>query len=59
MKMPDSEPLLPDEYILISDPWRQDWEKGVQVPVNPEASKQFKAVVSELEPAEKSGPFRL
>lgn len=59
MKLPDSEPLLPDEYILIADPWRQDWEKGVQVPVNPESNKQFKAVVTTLEPPEKSGSFKL
>lgn len=59
MKMPDSEPLLMEEYILITDPWRQDWEKGVQVPVNPDAATQFKAVVKALEPPEKSGSFRL
>ncbi|XP_071086875.1 protein Jade-3-like [Haliotis cracherodii] len=34
MKLADSEPLQQD-YIFISDPWRQEWEKGVQVPVNP------------------------
>ena len=36
MKLPDTEQLQPDEYLLITDPWRQDWESGVQVPVNPE-----------------------
>ncbi|XP_064609900.1 protein Jade-1-like [Liolophura sinensis] len=35
MKLADSEQLQPEEYLLIQDPWRQDWEKGVQVPVNP------------------------
>jgi len=36
MKLPDSEPLDDEEYLLIADPWRQEWERGVQVPVNPE-----------------------
>ena len=36
MKLPDSEPLDEEEYLLIADPWRQEWERGVQVPVNPE-----------------------
>ena len=36
MKLPDTEPLQPDDYFLIQDQWRQEWEKGVQVPVNPE-----------------------
>jgi hypothetical protein len=35
MKIPDSEPLAPDEYWTISDTWKQEWESGVQVPVNP------------------------
>ena len=35
MKMADTEPLQLDEYIVITDPWRMDWEKGVQVPVHP------------------------
>lgn len=34
MKLADSEPLQEGSYFLISDPWRQEWEKGVQVPVN-------------------------
>ena len=36
MKLPDSEPLEESEYLCISDPWRQEWERGVQVPVNPD-----------------------
>ncbi|XP_042907736.1 uncharacterized protein [Parasteatoda tepidariorum] len=36
MKMPDSEPLAPEEYVIIEDSWRTDWERGVQVPVNPD-----------------------
>lgn len=36
MKLADSEPLEPDNYWLISDGWKQEWERGVQVPVNPD-----------------------
>ena len=34
MKLPDTEQLLPEEYVTIADPWRQEWERGVQVPVH-------------------------
>lgn len=37
MKLPDSEPLASDEYWVISDAWKQEWERGVQVPVNPDS----------------------
>ena len=37
MKLPDSEPLTADEYWFIQDTWKQEWERGVQVPVNPES----------------------
>ena len=37
MKLPDSDQLSPEEYLLIQDTWKEDWEKGVQVPVNPES----------------------
>lgn len=37
MKLPDSEPLSADEYWVITDPWKQEWERGVQVPVNPDS----------------------
>lgn len=37
MKLPDSEPLSADEYWVITDQWKQEWEKGVQVPVNPDS----------------------
>lgn len=36
MKIPDSCQLSPDEYYILADPWRQEWEKGVQVPANTE-----------------------
>jgi len=47
MKMADSEALRGDDFLMISDHWRQDWEKGVQVPVNPDALKhsQVKYVI--------------
>lgn len=35
MKLHDSYHLSPDEYCVLADPWRQEWEKGVQVPVSP------------------------
>lgn len=37
MKLPDNEPLVADEYWSISDQWKQEWERGVQVPVNPDS----------------------
>lgn len=37
MKLPDSEPLALDEYWVITDQWKQEWERGVQVPVNPDS----------------------
>uniref|UniRef100_A0A4X2KCX2 Jade family PHD finger 2 n=1 Tax=Vombatus ursinus TaxID=29139 RepID=A0A4X2KCX2_VOMUR len=37
MKIPDSYQLSPDEYYILADPWRQEWEKGVQVPAGTEA----------------------
>ncbi|CAB4062319.1 E3 ubiquitin-protein ligase Jade-2,Protein Jade-3,Bromodomain-containing protein 1,Bromodomain and PHD finger-containing protein 3,Protein AF-10,Protein Jade-1,PHD finger protein rhinoceros,Histone-lysine N-methyltransferase ATX1,Histone-lysine N-methyltransferase ATX2,Protein AF-17,Peregrin [Lepeophtheirus salmonis] len=36
MKLPDNEPLTPDDYWTVTDTWKQDWEKGVQVPFKPE-----------------------
>ncbi|XP_041078623.1 E3 ubiquitin-protein ligase Jade-2-like isoform X3 [Polyodon spathula] len=37
MKLPDSSQLSPDEFYILTDPWRQEWEKGVQVPAMVEA----------------------
>lgn len=37
MKMADGEQLARDEYLLITDTWKEEWEKGVQVPVNPDS----------------------
>ncbi len=36
MKLADTEQLSPEEFIAIADPWRQEWERGVQVPVHEE-----------------------
>uniref|UniRef100_A0A8C6TMK0 Protein Jade-1 n=1 Tax=Neogobius melanostomus TaxID=47308 RepID=A0A8C6TMK0_9GOBI len=35
MKVPDSYQLNPEDFYFLADPWRQEWEKGVQVPVSP------------------------
>lgn len=37
MKLPDSAQLGLDDFYVLSDPWRQEWEKGVQVPASLEA----------------------
>lgn len=37
MKLPDSDQLNQEEYLLITDTWKEEWEKGVQVPVNPDS----------------------
>ncbi|XP_068600119.1 protein Jade-1 [Brachionichthys hirsutus] len=37
MKLPDSAQLGPDDFYVLSDPWRQEWEKGVQVPASLDA----------------------
>ncbi|XP_059376393.1 protein Jade-1-like [Carassius carassius] len=36
MKLHDSYQLNPEDYYELADPWRQEWEKGVQVPVSPD-----------------------
>ncbi|XP_073476895.1 E3 ubiquitin-protein ligase Jade-2 isoform X1 [Aquarana catesbeiana] len=40
MKVPDSHQFGPDDFYILADPWRQDWEKGVQVPANIDAVPQ-------------------
>lgn len=37
MKVPDSSQFGPDDFYILADPWRQEWEKGVQVPAGLEA----------------------
>jgi len=34
MKLPDSEPLTADDYWIVTDTWKQEWERGVEVPYN-------------------------
>ncbi|XP_041438882.1 jade family PHD finger 3 S homeolog isoform X2 [Xenopus laevis] len=36
MKIPDSQHVSPEEYYQFADTWKQEWEKGVQVPANPD-----------------------
>ncbi|XP_044289009.1 protein Jade-3 isoform X2 [Varanus komodoensis] len=36
MKLPDSHHINADEYYLFADTWKQEWEKGVQVPASPD-----------------------
>uniref|UniRef100_A0A8C1KEQ0 Protein Jade-1 n=1 Tax=Cyprinus carpio TaxID=7962 RepID=A0A8C1KEQ0_CYPCA len=40
MKLHDSYQLNPEDYYELADPWRQEWEKGVQVPVSPDSIPQ-------------------
>ncbi|KAL2098461.1 hypothetical protein ACEWY4_004941 [Coilia grayii] len=40
MKLHDSYQLNPDDYYVLADSWRQEWEKGVQVPVSPHSIPQ-------------------
>ncbi|GFN91604.1 protein jade-1 [Plakobranchus ocellatus] len=57
MKLADTEILYESEYVVISDPWRQEWEKGVQVPVNEEEIMPL--VVRSLKKAAEAGDFKL
>ncbi|CAG2063266.1 unnamed protein product [Timema podura] len=50
MKLPDSEPLSQDEYWVISDQWKQEWERGVQVPVNPDSLPEPTVTVNKCTP---------
>nr|XP_033804193.1 protein Jade-3 isoform X3 [Geotrypetes seraphini] len=36
MKIPDSQHINLDDYYLFVDTWKQEWEKGVQVPASPD-----------------------
>uniref|UniRef100_A0A8D3A0J4 Protein Jade-1 n=1 Tax=Scophthalmus maximus TaxID=52904 RepID=A0A8D3A0J4_SCOMX len=40
MKVHDSYQLNLEDYYVLADPWRQEWEKGVQVPVSPQSIPQ-------------------
>ena len=60
MKMADSEQLNSEDYLPITDPWREEWEKGVQVPVNPDvllrqtSVKQVQKSPSKKSPSKKT-----
>nr|XP_046220629.1 protein Jade-1-like isoform X2 [Oncorhynchus gorbuscha] len=45
MKLHDTYQLNPEDYYVLADPWRQEWEKGVQVPVSPHIIPQTVARV--------------
>ncbi|XP_028832172.1 protein Jade-1 isoform X2 [Denticeps clupeoides] len=52
MKLHDSCQLSAEDFYILSDPWRQEWEKGVQVPVSPNSIPQPSVrVVGEKPPA--------
>lgn len=36
MKLPDSHHVPPEDYYLLADTWKQEWEKGVQVLASPD-----------------------
>ncbi|XP_054978167.1 protein Jade-3 [Sorex araneus] len=40
MKIPDSHHINPDSYYLFADTWKEEWEKGVQVPASPDSVPQ-------------------
>ncbi|XP_027463145.1 protein Jade-3 isoform X2 [Callorhinus ursinus] len=40
MKLPDSHHINPDSYYLFADTWKEEWEKGVQVPASPDTIPQ-------------------
>uniref|UniRef100_A0A8C8ZRW8 Jade family PHD finger 3 n=1 Tax=Prolemur simus TaxID=1328070 RepID=A0A8C8ZRW8_PROSS len=40
MKIPDSHHINPDSYYLFTDTWKEEWEKGVQVPASPDSLPQ-------------------
>ncbi|XP_013787364.1 protein Jade-3-like isoform X2 [Limulus polyphemus] len=57
MKLSDSDQLFPEDFWFISDPWKQEWEKGVQVPVNPDSLPETSVRV--LRKKEKGLNFKL
>ncbi|XP_037802217.1 PHD finger protein rhinoceros-like [Penaeus monodon] len=60
MKLADNEPLTSDDYWGIGDPWKQEWERGVQVPVNPDSLPEPAVTTTVQRPRpEREGNFRL
>lgn len=56
MKIPDTAHLSSEEYWVMRDTWRMEWEKGVQVPVNPDA---LPGVKLDVVPKDTKGDFRM
>ncbi|XP_047040403.1 PHD finger protein rhinoceros-like [Helicoverpa zea] len=59
MKLPDNEPLTPSSYWIITDTWKQDWERGVQVPVNPDSLPAPKVKIIDNPPPPNFQEFKL
>ncbi|RZB41723.1 PHD finger protein rhinoceros [Asbolus verrucosus] len=59
MKLPDSEPLASNEYWVIVDQWKQEWERGVQVPVNPDSLPEPSVTVTHCTPIKLQHEFKL
>lgn len=57
MKLADSEHLEAEAYWPILDTWKQEWERGVQVPVNPDHLPQ--PLVRVLKKRNRSADFKL
>jgi len=60
MKLPDTEILQPREYHQISDTWKLEWERGVQVPLDPDSIASAPSIsVVESYPTGDDNPFVL
>jgi len=58
MKMADHETLNRDHYLRILDPWREEWEKGVQVPVNTDSlPKPVIKLIDDFQSSPKDNPI--
>ncbi|KAM6938842.1 protein Jade-3 [Lycodopsis pacificus] len=52
MKLPDSHHVSPEDYYLLADAWKQEWEKGVQVLASPDTIPEPSVRVMEEKPTE-------
>lgn len=52
MKLPDSHHVSPEDYYLLADTWKQEWEKGVQVLASPDTIPEPSARVITEKPKE-------
>ncbi|KAJ6225339.1 hypothetical protein RDWZM_003884 [Blomia tropicalis] len=48
MKIPEYENVNREHFIKILDSWKEEWEKGVQVPVNPDSLPRANVVQFDL-----------